>query len=190
MKPFAFALLAATALGAAAFTQQTVAASSGKPTFGTFGMDEAETPVIWWYGAGLDCANGTAWQVGAKCVDGQGRGGSFAVAVGWIGFTWYGSSLCHEMGHYYRDLTTGDPDIGHGSDTFGPGGAVDACVEALRVLEAPAPPYCTVRPLETTYIVDCGDGTGVCRDARGDVSYQDCRLPFGTADVTCVPACG
>ncbi|MBW8911402.1 MAG: M13 family peptidase, partial [Sphingomonas sp.] len=41
MKPFAFALLAATALGAAAFTQQTVVASSGKPTFGTFGMDEA-----------------------------------------------------------------------------------------------------------------------------------------------------
>ena len=41
MKPFAFALLAATALGAAAFTQQTVAASSAKPTFGTFGMDEA-----------------------------------------------------------------------------------------------------------------------------------------------------
>jgi len=41
MKPFAFALLAATALGAAAFAQQTVAASSAKPTFGTFGMDEA-----------------------------------------------------------------------------------------------------------------------------------------------------
>ena len=41
MKPFAFALLAATALGAAALAQQTVAAPSGKPTFGTFGMDEA-----------------------------------------------------------------------------------------------------------------------------------------------------
>ena len=41
MKPFAFALLAATALGAAALAQQTVAAPTGKPTFGRFGMDEA-----------------------------------------------------------------------------------------------------------------------------------------------------
>ncbi|MDB5679563.1 M13 family metallopeptidase [Sphingomonas bacterium] len=42
MKPFAFALLAATALGGAALAQQTVAATpAGKPQFGTFGFDEA-----------------------------------------------------------------------------------------------------------------------------------------------------
>ncbi|MES2095453.1 MAG: M13 family metallopeptidase [Pseudomonadota bacterium] len=41
MKPIAFALLAATALGGAAIVQQTAAtaAPAGKPTFGTFGFD-------------------------------------------------------------------------------------------------------------------------------------------------------
>ena len=42
MKPFAFALLAATMLGGLAVAQQTIAAApAGKPMFGTFGMDEA-----------------------------------------------------------------------------------------------------------------------------------------------------
>ncbi len=41
MKPFAFALLAASALGGLAVAQQTVAAPAGKPTYGTFGMDTA-----------------------------------------------------------------------------------------------------------------------------------------------------
>lgn len=50
-------------------------------------------------------------------------------------------------------------------------------------------PMCDVQPLASTYIVDCGDGTGVCRDARGDVMYKNCTLQAGPETVICVESC-
>lgn len=50
-------------------------------------------------------------------------------------------------------------------------------------------PACNVQPLRSTYIIDCGGGYGVCRDAQGAIMYQDCELPNGNDSVHCVASC-
>ncbi len=63
-----------------------------------------------------------------------------------------------------------------------------SCADA--VMDMPTElPMCDVQPLASTYIVDCGDGTSVCRDAQGDVMYSDCRLQTGPTIETCVASC-
>ncbi len=98
-----------------------------------FGLESHERPVIYWYGRNLDC--GTAWMVQGECIDGQGRDGAFAVAVGYSGFTWSESSLCHEMGHHYNWVRFGDPDAYHSGTVFADVGDVVRCESALAIVE-------------------------------------------------------